>query len=73
MTEEHTERYCLACEKGGHLTTECHATHGLNTRRARELFRLINLAGAERTRFRALIAKYGPRDFNDLGQILTEI
>lgn len=38
------ERYCLACEKLGHLTTECHSTHGLNTPAARELFRLTQAA-----------------------------
>lgn len=40
----HPERYCLACEKLGHLTTECHSTHGLNTPAARELFRVIRAA-----------------------------
>ena len=50
MTDEHTERYCLACEKSGHLTTECYSTHGLNTPRDRELFRLTGLADAERER-----------------------
>lgn len=38
------ERYCLACEKLGHRTDECHSTHGLNTPAARELFRLVRLA-----------------------------
>ena len=38
------EAYCLACDKPGHLTTECHSTHGLNTPAARELFRLIRTA-----------------------------
>ena len=52
MTDEHTERYCLACEKLGHLTNECHSTHGLNTPRDRELFRLVGLAAAERERLR---------------------
>ena len=50
MTDEHTERYCLACEKIGHMTNECHSTHGLITPRDRELFRLAGLADAERER-----------------------
>lgn len=45
---EPDESYCLACQKPGHRTDECHATHGLNTPAARELFRLVKLALAER-------------------------
>ena len=26
----HSERYCVLCEKLGHRTNECNATHGLN-------------------------------------------
>lgn len=36
--------YCLLCEKGGHRTDECWSTHGLNTPRDQELFRLARLA-----------------------------
>jgi hypothetical protein len=42
----HWERWCLLCDKFGHLTTECHSTHGLNTPAARELHRLCRLAHA---------------------------
>ena len=38
------ETYCLACDKVGHLTTECHSTHGINTPAARELNRLCRAA-----------------------------
>lgn len=33
-------KYCLHCEKTGHQTTECWSTHGLNTARDLELYRL---------------------------------
>lgn len=42
-----TETYCLACNKPGHLTTDCHSTHGLNTPAARELFRLVRAASVQ--------------------------
>ena len=32
--------YCLMCEKDGHRTDECWSTHGLNSPRDHELFRL---------------------------------
>ena len=41
MDDEQTERYCLFCEKPGHLTSACHSTQGLNTPRDREMFRLV--------------------------------
>jgi hypothetical protein len=40
------ERYCLVCEKSGHLTTECQSTHGLNTPEDRELHRICALAAS---------------------------
>ena len=40
------ETYCLFCEKVGHRTNECWSTHGINTPRSRELFRLSRAAGA---------------------------
>jgi hypothetical protein len=40
------ERYCLACDKLGHLTNECWSTHGMNSPAARELFRLCSIANA---------------------------
>lgn len=38
------ETFCILCNKLGHLTTECHSTHGLNTPYAREVFRLVRAA-----------------------------
>lgn len=38
--ERDNERYCLLCEKLGHITNECRSTHGVNTPAAREIFRL---------------------------------
>ena len=38
------EKYCILCDKLGHLTTQCWSTHGLNTPRNREIFRLCEEA-----------------------------
>lgn len=38
------ENYCLVCEKAGHRTEECWSTHGYNTPRDKEIFRLAQLA-----------------------------
>lgn len=38
-----SESYCILCEKEGHLTTDCHSTHGVNDPRSREIFRLLGI------------------------------
>lgn len=48
------ERYCLFCNKDGHLTHECLSTHGLNTPAARELARLAGAFDARTERETAM-------------------
>ncbi len=41
------EKWCLNCDKAGHVTNECYSTHGLNTPRDREISRLCNAVNAQ--------------------------
>lgn len=61
--------YCVLCEQAGHRTTDCHATHGMNNARQKELFRLTQAKELE-----AELARSKPvsivSDPNDIDRVM---